>query len=296
MANYTLDQLREDGPPYAMAMLLKCLKAGEPFVTYGAIRTELEYQFGVETIFPTQIGHVAGSLMEQILEIDPGAPLINVLITRPNGLPGKGAGGYLANRYDVELYRDWDNVAVSKKKQLVDRERRKIHRYKNWGKLNKKLFGNDAQSKLRQPKGSEADGHAPDGRNHGGSAESPEHKRLKEWVAANPRRIGLPRSFGKGETEARLLSGDSVDVLFMDGDDFVTVEVKSLRSNDDDFQRGVYQCVKYREVKKAEQVPVEANVRSLLVTERELPPELKQRARMLNVKFKRVSVNARPSR
>ena len=44
MGDYTIEQLMEDGPQYAMAMILKSLKAGESFVTYGAIAAELEYQ------------------------------------------------------------------------------------------------------------------------------------------------------------------------------------------------------------------------------------------------------------
>lgn len=35
---YTFEELGENGSPFAMAMLLDCLKGGEPFVTYGAIR------------------------------------------------------------------------------------------------------------------------------------------------------------------------------------------------------------------------------------------------------------------
>jgi len=126
---------------------------------------------------------------------------------------------------------------------------------------------------------------------HGGPAESDEHKKLKDWVARNPGGIGIKKSFDSGIKESRLLSGDAIDVLFSDAESFIVVEVKSKRSNDEDFRRGLYQCVKYREIKKAEHLPFRANVRSILVTERELPPELKERAKLLNVKLKCVSVN-----
>jgi hypothetical protein len=289
--NYTVEQLMENGPPFAMAMLLNCLKTGEPFVTYGAIRDELEYQLDIETIFSTHIGHVAGSLMNQILEVDPNAPLINALITRPTGLPGKGVGGYFADKYKIESYRKWSKMSAKKKRELVDRERKKILRYTNWEKLNIELFGDSAQSKLRKLNGDEVDGFSPDGKNYGGPAESEEHKKLKNWVAAHPHEIGLRKSFGKGEPESRLLSGDSVDVLFANGNDFATVEVKSCRSNDEDFRRGIYQCVKYRKVKEAEQLPNKVRVQAVLVTEQELNSKLKTRARLLKVRFKCVSVN-----
>lgn len=289
MGNYTIEQLCEDGPQFAMAMLLLCLKSGEPFVTYGAIRDELEYQLNIETIFPTQIGYVAGSLMNKILEIDPKAPLINALITRPTGLPGEGVGGYFADRYKNRNYRNWKTVSPKKKGALVDRERSKILRYQEWERLNKALFGSTAKSKLRKQHGSEIDGFSPTGKNYGGPAESEEHKKLKKWVAAHPQEIGLRKSFKKGLPESCLLSGDTVDVLFADGNNFVTVEVKSCRSNDEDFRRGIYQCVKYRKVKEAEHLPNKVKVQSVLVTERELNYELKARARLVDVKFKCVS-------
>ena len=49
--------------------------------------------------------------------------------------------------------------------------------------------------------------------------------------------------------------------------------------------------MKYRTVKEAELLPHVVNVVAILVTERELNPELKERARLLNVKLKCVSVN-----
>ena len=54
MATYTIEQLSRNGPKYAMAMLLRCLSVGEPFVTYGAIADELQYQLNVGKIFPTE--------------------------------------------------------------------------------------------------------------------------------------------------------------------------------------------------------------------------------------------------
>lgn len=76
---------------------------------------------------------------------------------------------------------------------------------------------------------------------------------------------------------------------------FRAVEVKSIRSSDDDLRRGIYQCVKYREVKRAETYPYEADIEAILVTERKLPSELQERARQLGIKTKCVAVNARDS-
>jgi len=287
MSTYTLEQLENEGPQYAMAMLLECIKSGEPFITYGDLGAELEYQLKIKKIFPTQIGHVAGALMDKILNIAPNAPLINVLITRPSGIPGVGVGGYLANRYNNNNLRKWGEVSSKRKKEIIERESQKIFKYKKWDEINKKLFGNAAKNKLKKREKSEKSKAS----HYGGPAESEEHKLLKAWVANNPSAIGIRKSFGTGEEEARLLSGDEIDVLFSDGDSFRAVEVKSIRSGDDDLKRGIYQCVKYREIKKAEHAPYDVDVQSILVTERELSPELKERAKLLKVKLKCVSVN-----
>jgi hypothetical protein len=274
-----------------MAMLLRCLRSGEPFVTYGAIGSELEYQLGIEKVFALHIGHVAGSLMNQILELDPKAPLINVLITRPNGIPGNGAGGYLARRYNKQRYAKWAKVAAREKLEVISREREKVFRYEKWEQLNRKLFGTGSIARIREPLGTEVDGLSEKGGNFNGRGESKEHKRLKQWVAENPRKIGLRKSFGPGEMESELSSGDIIDVLFSDGTDYVAVEVKSCRSNDIDLRRGIYQCVKYRAVKEAEHSPNEVSVRALLVAEQELNAELESKARLHDVGFRSVSVN-----
>lgn len=288
MPAYTVEELRKDGPPFAMAMLLKSIDHGESFVTYGEIRRELEYQLNVQRIFPTQIGEVAGSLMDQILAVDPDAPLINVLITRGSGIPGTGAGGYLAKRYQSPRLKNLDKISKQEKLEIVERERKKVFLYKKWDSINHKLYGRDTSGKLREQPAEETDYNSG---GYGGPAESEEHKKLKAWVAADPSRIGLSKRFGAGVPEYRLMSGDEVDVMFLSKNTFCAVEVKSIKSNDDDLKRGIYQCVKYREVKTAEVAPYYSDVEAILVVERELPSELKERAKILGIKCKCVSVN-----
>lgn len=290
MSSYTVEQLENEGPRYAMAMLLKCIKEGEPFVTYGAICRELEYQLNINKIFSVHIGSVAGALMDSILEIDPEAPLINALVTRPSGLPGKGVGPYFADKYNNNKYKKWNKLAKNEQTKKVSNEREKIFRYEKWDKINKKLFGGNVASRLKSKNFTEKDGTTPSG-GRGGGPESEEHKKLKAWVAKHPRHIGLRKSFVEGDVESRMLSGDIVDVLFSDGNEFVTVEVKSTRSSIDDLERGVYQCVKYKAVKDAEHHPFSIKVRAFLVTEQDLPQKLKTRAKQLGVIWKRVSVN-----
>lgn len=79
-------------------------------------------------------------------------------------------------------------------------------------------------------------------------------------------------------------------MVFSHGNSFRMVEVKSQRSNDEDFRRGIYQCVKYREIKKAEYAPYTIDVQAVLVTERELSADLKERAKLLGIILKNVAV------
>ena len=129
LAAYTVEEISRRGKPFAFVMLMQALEDGEPFVTYGAIKTELEQQLRIPTIFPVQIGAVAGALMDDILREDPRAPLINVIICRRDGIPGRGVAGYLAARYRDPALRNWAEVPRKRKLALVERERQKILLY-----------------------------------------------------------------------------------------------------------------------------------------------------------------------
>lgn len=192
---------------------------------------------------------------------------------------------YLSKRYNTHELKDWDSISRLKKLSLVHSEREKIFNFNNWIQINEKLFGRAGGVKIRKPTGNEHD--FLYGVNST-EAESMEHKALKGWVAEDSQRVDLACEFGKGHIEARLLSGDEVDVVFSYGNLFRMVEVKSRRSNDDDFRRGIYQCVKYHEVKRAEHVSYEIDVQAILVTERDLSIELKKRAKLLGVVLKKV--------
>jgi len=64
-----------------------------------------------------------------------------------------------------------------------------------------------------------------------------------------------------------LLSGDEVDVFFEATNSADLVEVKSRRSADSDYMRGVYQCIKYRAVFRAQRegTTPDLNIRAILV-------------------------------
>jgi hypothetical protein len=123
----------------------------------------------------------------------------------------------------------------------------------------------------------------PYGRSGG---ESAEHKALKKHLVQNPQILGLDETW-KAFEEWALPSGDKIDLLFQSPNAWVGVEVKSIVSDRDiyDYQRGIYQAVKYlavlRAIGKAEAgqkeqlLPKTGSVRVLLVLQGRMPEEFK---------------------
>jgi len=286
MATYTVPDLAKRGSRHALALLLQHVHEGdEPFVTYGSIARLLEKNLAIPRVFPTHIGFVAGELMDRIREVEPDAPLINALVTRPTGIPGLGFGGYYDRLLRPVGGRSWNELSDRRKLEVVEKIRGEVRAYPDWGKLYHAIYGANRPPKPRPKRFTEKDGKPPETSRPLGVGESAEHRRLKEWAANNPLALGLASTM-KGTPEKGLLSGDRVDVLFTDGTSFVAVEVKSIRSGEDDWQRGLYQCVKYRAVLEAQELPVIAEVRALLLTEEDLSQELKVRAKALDVTLK----------
>jgi len=84
-------------------------------------------------------------------------------------------------------------------------------------------------------------------RKYGPGGEGNEHRKLKEWIAQNPREIGLT-NVQRTETEYVFASGDTADIVFeLDGDTYVVVEIETL-----DPYPGCHQALKYRVLKCAE--------------------------------------------
>jgi hypothetical protein len=93
----------------------------------------------------------------------------------------------------------------------------------------------------------------PLSKSRGGGGESDAHRALKEYVLKNPVEFGA--QFGEfAQTEYALRSGDSIDVFFRSPQLWIGVEVKSLVSDRmiEDYQRGIYQVIKYRAVLQAQ--------------------------------------------
>ena len=230
---------------------------------YGAIRERIEQELGFQSIGrSTRIGKVVGELMHRIDRIKPGAPLINVLVVgQSDGLPGSGAGGFMAERFGVNrLAEDYANKKYPDLwREYSIRAADEVHETDAayWQKVHRKLFGSNltldalAKERAKRKEGSEEDGVQTNSRKYGRGGEGEEHKALRLWVEKHPQRVDRRFTGADAETEFDLLSGDRVDVMLRHRTKWIALEVKSRRSNDADYQRGVYQCVKYRAVLEA---------------------------------------------
>ena len=87
----------------------------------------------------------------------------------------------------------------------------------------------------------------PSGSRRGSGGESRAHKRLKEYVAENPKVVGLPKR-SKATIEHPFASGDCVDIKFdLPGGRAAVVEIATHQP-----WPGAHQCIKYRALLEAE--------------------------------------------
>lgn len=290
MVTYTRFQLETEGLEPAFQVLLRRAPIGQR-VTYGTVASHLENKLGIPQVFPVHIGGVAGALMRRIWEVAPDAPPINMLVVNgDNWEPGEGSDGFLKDWFGLSA------VQLSRQREAyVQQAINQVRSYRGWTNVYRKLFRRSLvpDPSLDTRDEFEADGQPDNPRYGSGGPESAEHKKLKAFVRDNPKSVGIKKAVSSARNEVRLLSGDLMDVELLVESTRWGVEVKSIRSGDADLERGVYQCVKYRAVMVAESGfdADEADCKTLLVTERELPSGLRALARRFGVKHVCVSVN-----
>ena len=255
-------------------------------ITYTDAKRRLEKDCGFGVVFTVSVGKVAGAAMNRLLECDSNVPLLNVLLVRSDtGLPGSGAVGYLAMRYPNRRWLRKPNAHKDTRwRKLIEEEAGRVYAYPHWDKLYRKAYRSRLPASDDDPKGREKDGVS-----HGRGGEGPNHRALRLRVLRNPSLVRRELRPEATTTEVELLSGDRVDVVSIMKGRTVAIEVKSKDSDWNDLRRGVYQCVKYRAVMKAQDIRRNANVESWLVTETPLPDELKNLARRLGVRTKAIS-------
>lgn len=266
------DKLYQQRARAALPLLVRQAKVQQT-IFYANLAEELQIPN------PRNLNFVLGSVGRSLVRLGQERgwdipPIQCLVVNQADGLPGEGVGAFISKE-------DFRKMSKRQRRLLVDAQLQKIYAYAGWDTVLAAFAMQPAPldfSKIIRP--------AAAGR---GGGESEEHRRLKRHVAANPAIVGLRANIAPGETEYLLASGDKLDVLFRQGDEWIAVEVKSRISGDDDLVRGMFQCVKYQAVLEAFLMSTARapNVRTVLVTTRELPAELMALKNTLGVEWLR---------
>ncbi len=234
----------------ALPLLVRQAEAGQQ-VFYSCLATELQMDN------PRNLNYVLGSIgkaVEKISEIwQEKIPPIQCLVVNKNtGLPGEGVGWFLRSWGG-----DFAGLPRNRQRDIVMGEHALIYAYPRWRELLKVL-------KL-QPVELDFSGEVKSASTFDdGGGEGEAHRSLKEFIAKHPGCVGLYKNTPFGENEVDLPSGDRLDVSFHYKDQWIAVEVKTVRSNQEDIVRGLFQCIKYRAVMAAVQA-VEGKIRDVRV-------------------------------
>ena len=253
----------------ALPLLVRQAQAGAP-VFYSDLAEEL----GMPN--PRNLNYVLGSIGQSLERLSKAwktkvPPIQCLVVNKGTGLPGEGIGWFLVKKEDFSA------LPLRQKRAIVEAELQHVFSYPRWQEVLKALE--------LEPTPSDFSYFVSKATGRFGGGEGEDHKALKEYVARNPKVIGLGANTSTGITEYPLPSGDSLDVSFNGRKIWVAVEVKSSISAEGDIVRGLFQCVKYRAVMEAvlltESRPQSA--RALLVLESKFPQSLISLRNMLGV-------------
>ncbi len=247
-----LTSLRGMVLPYVLPVLIRRAKEGRP-ITYSELAEEIEREYGVVTGIGRMtwwgwpVGIVGTMVRDWGAEQDLVIPPINVIVIRKaTKEPGTGAD-------HVAAYFRVDGIDMKKNRTAYMKAAAEaVYSYgtNNWDRV-AAAAGADILP-LRHGKVDDAEPIPLPRIPSKYGPESDEHKALKKWAALHPAAFHRYGKFSTGENEKVLSSGDRLDAYFSNGKDRLAVEVKASNANDDELMRGVYQCVKYRAVMRAE--------------------------------------------
>jgi len=225
---------------------------------------------------PRNLNYVLGSIGQAMRRLSKRwkvkvPPIQCLVVNKATGMPGEGIGWFLIKK------EDFGALPLRRRREIVQAELQEIYAYPHWREVLSELKLIPARTDFSHEvaKASKAFG----------GGESPEHKRLKEFVAKNPTAIGLSQTTQVGQTEYRLPSGDCLDISFRSSKGWVAAEVKSRISDEADLVRGVFQCVKYQAILDAVLLSESKafDVRAILVLEDKLPESLQPLCNLLGV-------------
>lgn len=228
------------------------------------------------------LGDILGRAMQHIdsATAPNTAPYLTTIVVAKSG-PNKGLPG-------VGLRERWHGYDLLTRAEKADRIEAEYRRIMQFG--NKWL---DVLRALGMPSSSASDTlQLPCPASSGwGGGESAEHKALKEYVRTHPGLFGAnDGSEWRATDEHALRSGDEIDVFFKSKNAWIGVEVKSTVSDGNlkDYERGLYQVVKYRAVlsaqAKIDHPSAPPTVEVMLALDGVLPPQHRDVAQSLGVR------------
>lgn len=269
-----------------LPLLVWCAE-NEKKITYGQLDFELQRRRWGHHVNVVVYGHPAGAIGDALIETEQETgvkhPPINALIVNAkSGIPGSGCDYYITNHLSGTPKR---NLSDEQRMSMAVDTFEEIWRFGGW----REVLADYGLMPLTDgiPALTEDDSkvHSPVKSGWSNEPESESHRRLKEWVAAHPEILKSKIPFARGKLEWLFASADRVDVMFQHVEGSLAVEVKSEISNEADLERGIYQCVKYRALLRAELkvnglIP---NGKAILITSKKLPVHLEEVADMLGV-------------
>ncbi len=267
-----------------LPVLVHRAKLRQP-ITYGELN-DVMLNHGRGAVLPVTYRYALGAIGDALLETNAEwrekIPPINVIVVnKDTRMPSHGINDYLDNYVHPKI--PISSLTDEQRRAIVDEVQEKVYDYKRWGEILENYGLTPLPAPTRSPTAHRKYRHY--GKNWSSEGESELHKELKEFVSNNPQIFGLPKSAKKGSVEHLFYSGDCADVLFAHGGSRIAVEVKARNANDADLNRGLYQCVKYRALVRAQQMEAGEipDGAAVLVTERQLPADLRDKAKLFGI-------------
>ena len=239
--------------PHLPAILIQRAKEGRP-ITYAELADALHEHYGHEpkarkTLYGPPVGAVGFALKALGEKWGERIPPLNVIVVQANtGLPGVGADEVAHYFFD-----DAGSGMANNRKAYLDAAMQAVFDYgQRWDRVAQALDADnlepgtgeaDQGDAIPLPKPTAA--YRP---------ESKEHKALKAWVCQHPDWFDDYGRFQTGVNEHCLSSGDRLDAYFENGREYLAVEVKASHASEGELMRGVYQCIKYKAVLRAERI------------------------------------------
>lgn len=217
------------------------------------------------------LAYPLGSILTTLKRISPDIPPIACLVVNQRkGIPGQGFYDVYGNEFQ-KLSKD----------QIAEILKYRVFEY-DWSKVIEKfkdLSGFDEMLWIENSASGTSSISAKSGSPKFGGGESPDHEELKKLLASNPKGLGLLSKSYVSEIEYTFPSNDALDILFTSEQEIVGVEVKTGNAclNVIEIRRGIWQCIKYLALLKAEnRFKLKAkNIKVILALGGKLPEELK---------------------